>query len=225
LELQPHASLRQTSLGEVALLFARLGATSFGGPAVHIAMMRDEVVTRRRWVTDAQFLDLLGASNLIPGPTSTEMAIHVGHKMAGWRGRLVAGACFIMPATVIVGALAWTYVRFGALPQAQALLYGVTPVVVAIIAHALWSLTRTAVKSQFSRWPASRLPPLARIRSSSSLQEERWPASFMRPRNGPHPGNRRCTSRALPARRLSRQPRQQPRLQRPSVSERFSLSF
>src|SRR5512138_2294495 len=104
-------------LGEVARLFLRLGFTAFGGPAAHIAMMRDEVVRRRKWVTDQQFLDLLGATNLIPGPNSTEMAIHLGYVRAGWRGLLVGGALFILPAMAIVLALAWAYVQYGSTPE------------------------------------------------------------------------------------------------------------
>src|SRR6266545_4825750 len=110
-------------------------------------MMEDEVVRRRAWVSRERFLDLLGATNLIPGPNSTEMAIHIGHVRAGWRGLLVAGACFIAPATAIVMALSWAYVRFGSLPQAQRILYGVKPVVIAVVLQALWRLSRTAVKS------------------------------------------------------------------------------
>lgn len=140
-------STPQTSLRELALLFLRLGTTAFGGPAAHIAMMEDEVVRRRRWLTREQFLDLLGATNLIPGPNSTEMAIHIGHQRAGWAGLVVAGACFIVPASLITLALAWAYVRFGTRPQAGALLYGVKPVIIAIVVQALWSLTRAAVKS------------------------------------------------------------------------------
>src|SRR3954469_15679256 len=98
-----------TTMRELALLFLRLGATAFGGPAAHIAMMEDEVVTRRQWLTREEFLDLLGATNLIPGPNSTEMAIHIGHRRAGWLGLLVAGAAFILPAALMVGALAWVY--------------------------------------------------------------------------------------------------------------------
>jgi len=109
-------------------------------------MFRDEVVRRRKWVDDQQFLDLLGATNLIPGPNSTEMAIHLGYARAGWAGLIVGGACFILPAVLIVMALAWAYVRFGALPQATALLYGVKPVIIAIVAQALWGLGRKAVK-------------------------------------------------------------------------------
>src|SRR5213593_418046 len=139
---------RRTTLTELAALFLRLGATSFGGPAAHIAMMEDEVVRRRGWLTRAEFLDLLGATNLIPGPNSTELAIHIGRRRAGWPGLVVAGACFILPATVIVLAIAWAYVRFGRLPEAAGLLYGVKPVVIAVVVQALIGLTRVAVKSR-----------------------------------------------------------------------------
>jgi chromate transporter len=137
----------RTKLGELAFVFARLGATAFGGPAAHIAMMQEEVVRRRAWMTNEEFLDLLGATNLIPGPNSTEMAIHVGHRRAGWAGLLVAGSCFILPASVIVLAIAWAYVRFHSLPEAGALLYGIKPVIIAVVLQALWGLARTAVKS------------------------------------------------------------------------------
>ncbi|MDQ7842661.1 MAG: chromate efflux transporter [Armatimonadota bacterium] len=136
-------------LGEVAALFLRLGATAFGGPAAHMAMMREEVVRRRQWLSDQEFLDLIGASNLIPGPNSTEMAIHVGYRRAGPAGLIVAGVCFIVPAMLIVLALAWVYVRYGARPEATRLLYGVKPVIIAIVAQALLGLGRTAVKSRF----------------------------------------------------------------------------
>jgi len=139
--------LRKT-LSELALLFLRLGATSFGGPAVHIAMMEDEVVRRRHWLTRDEFLDLVGATNLIPGPNSTELAIHVGYRRAGSTGLLVAGTCFIVPAMAIVLALAWAYVRYGRLPAAAGLLYGVKPVVIAVVVQALTSLGRVAVKSR-----------------------------------------------------------------------------
>lgn len=132
---------------ELAGLFLRLGTTAFGGPAAHIAMMEDEVVRRRQWLTREEFLDLLGATNLIPGPNSTELAIHIGHHRAGWSGLLVAGCCFIFPAMLIVGAIAWAYVRFGSLPQAEGLLYGVKPVIIAVVIQALWGLSRTAVKN------------------------------------------------------------------------------
>ncbi len=133
---------------ELAGLFLRLGTTAFGGPAAHVAMMEDEVVRRRGWLAREEFLDLLGAVNLIPGPNSTELAIHVGHRRAGWPGLLVAGLCFILPATVIVWALSWAYVRYGALPESESLLYGVKPVVIAIVLQALWGLGRSAVKSR-----------------------------------------------------------------------------
>lgn len=136
----------QGTVAEVALLALRLGFTAFGGPAAHIAMLRDEVVTRRKWVTDAHFLDLLGATNLIPGPNSTEMVIHIGQVRAGWRGMVAAGVCFIMPAALIVLACAWAYVAYGALPAAGWLLYGIKPVIIAIVVQALWGLGRTAVK-------------------------------------------------------------------------------
>jgi chromate transporter len=134
-------------LGEVAALFLKLGFTAFGGPAAHIALMHDEVVKRRRWLTDEEFLDLLGATNLIPGPNSTEMAIHIGYVRAGWMGLLLAGICFIVPAMLIVLALAWFYVQFGATPQAEWLLYGIKPVVIAIIAQAIWTLGSKALKN------------------------------------------------------------------------------
>lgn len=135
-------------LAEIAGLFLKLGATAFGGPAAHIAMMEDEVVRRRKWLTDAEFLDLLGATNLIPGPNSTELAIHIGYRRAGWPGLLIAGVCFILPAVVIVTAIAWAYVRYGKLPEANALLYGVKPVIIAVVVQALWNLSKTAVKTK-----------------------------------------------------------------------------
>ncbi|CAN5898837.1 chromate efflux transporter [soil metagenome] len=132
---------------DVVLLFLRLGTTAFGGPAAHIAMMEDEVVRRRGWMSRERFLDYLGATNLIPGPNSTELAIHIGHARAGWPGLLLAGAAFIVPATLIVLAAAYGYVEYGTLPQVRGLLYGVQPVVIAIVGQALWGLGRTAVKS------------------------------------------------------------------------------
>ncbi len=136
-------------LREIAWAFLKLGSTAFGGPAAHIAIMEQEFVRHRRWLTHAEFLDLLGATNLIPGPNSTEMAIHIGHRRGGWLGLIIAGVCFILPAMLIVGGIAWAYVRFGTLPQAAGLLYGVKPVIVAIIVQALWSLARTAVKTKW----------------------------------------------------------------------------
>ena len=135
-------------LSEVALLFLKLGTIAFGGPAAHIAMLEDEVVRRKKWLPRERFLDLLGATNLIPGPNSTELAIHIGHHVAGWRGLLVAGACFILPAMLIVGALGWGYVTYGTLPQVDGILYGVKPVIIAIVLQALWGLSRTAIKSR-----------------------------------------------------------------------------
>lgn len=134
-------------MGELALLCLQLGLTAFGGPAAHIAMLRDEVVTRRGWLNQQHFLDLLGATNLIPGPNSTEMVLHVGYLRRGWPGLLVAGLCFISPAALAVLALAWLYQSYGSLPQAAWLLYGVKPVVIVLILHALWLLGRTAARS------------------------------------------------------------------------------
>ena len=134
-------------LSEVATLFLRLGFTAFGGPAAHIGIMHDEVVLKRKWLTDEEFLDLLGATNLIPGPNSTEMAIHIGYVRAGWPGLILAGLGFILPATFIVLVLSWLYVLYGTTPQAGWLLYGIKPVVVAIIAQALWTLGNKALKN------------------------------------------------------------------------------
>jgi chromate transporter len=135
------------TLREVAGLFLKLGFIAFGGPAAHIAMMRDEVVRRRRWVTDQQFLDLLGASNLIPGPTSTELAIYLGYTRAGPWGLVLAGVLFILPAMLMVLALAWAYVRFGATPQGTWILYGIKPVIIAIVVQAIWGLAPTALRN------------------------------------------------------------------------------
>lgn len=134
-------------LRELATLFLRLGVTSFGGPVAHVAMMEDEIVNRRGWLTREDFLDLVGATNLIPGPNSTELAIHVGRLRAGWRGLLVAGVSFIMPAATLVGLLAWVYVHFGSLPSMTGLLHGMKPVVLAIVLQALYRLGRTAIKT------------------------------------------------------------------------------
>jgi len=135
-----------TTLGELARLFLRLGFTAYGGPAAHVAMMRDEVVDQRGWLDDQGFLDTYGATNLIPGPNSTEMALHIGYLRAGWRGLVTAGVCFIGPAMLLVLALSWVYVRFGTTPTAAWLLYGVKPVVIAIIAQALIKLGQKALK-------------------------------------------------------------------------------
>jgi chromate transporter len=141
------ADAKRGTLKELALFFLRLGMTAFGGPAAHIAIMEDELVRRRKWLSREKFLDLLGASSLIPGPSSSELAIHIGYLRGGWPGLLVGGACFIFPAAILVGIIAWAYVRFGHLPAVAALLYGVKPVVIAVILQALWGLGRTAVKS------------------------------------------------------------------------------
>lgn len=135
-------------LVELAGLFLKLGTTAFGGPAAHIALMEQEVVRRRKWLTPGEFLDLLGATNLIPGPNSTELAIHIGHRRAGWPGLIVAGSCFILPAMLIVGVIAWAYVQYGKLPEVTALLYGIKPVIIAVVVQALWNLGRSAVKSR-----------------------------------------------------------------------------
>jgi chromate transporter len=134
---------------EIALAFLRLGITAFGGPAAHIAMMEDEFVRRRSWLDREQFLDLVGAAGLIPGPSSTELAIYIGYRRAGWRGLLTAGLCFILPAAAVVTAIAWSYVRFGRLPAVGGALYGVKAVIIAIVAQALVSFARTAVKSKW----------------------------------------------------------------------------
>ncbi|WP_198168323.1 chromate efflux transporter [Herbidospora yilanensis] len=134
-------------LREVMVVFLKLGVIAFGGPAAHIAMMRDELVRRRGWVTDQRFVDLMGATNLIPGPNSTELAIHLGYDRGRWRGLIIAGVCFIVPAALMVTALAWAYVTYGSTPEVEGLLYGVVPAVIAIIAHALSGLLRTVVKN------------------------------------------------------------------------------
>lgn len=132
-------------LAELAIVFLRLGATAFGGPAAHIAMLRDETVDRRKWLTDREFLDIIAATNLIPGPNSTEIAIHLGYKRCGPAGLLVAGTCFILPASLIVAAIAWSYVRYGNTPQATWLMYGVGPVIIAIVLQAVVKLGRTTI--------------------------------------------------------------------------------
>ncbi len=151
---EPHPSSPPGDLAEVARLAFRLGVTAFGGPAAHIAMLRDETVNRRRWFTDAAFLDMVGASNLIPGPTSTETVMHTGMERAGWRGLLTAGVLFILPAALITLAFAWAYAAYGTTPTAGWLLYGIKPVVIAVVVQAIWGLGRTA----FTGW---RMPLLA----------------------------------------------------------------
>ena len=139
----------RANLLDIALLFLRLGFTAFGGPAAHIAIMEDEVVRRRRWITHERFLDMLGAANLIPGPSSSELAIFIGYEQAGLRGLVIAGTCFILPAALMTALIAWAYVRFGSLPRASSVLYGIKPVVIAIVAQALWGLVPKAVKSKW----------------------------------------------------------------------------
>jgi chromate transporter len=138
----------QVSLTEIALVFLKLGTIAFGGPAAHIAMMEDEFVRKRHWITEADFLDRLGAANLIPGPSSTELAIFIGHSKRGWAGLIVAGSCFIVPAAVLVSLIAAAYVRFGSLPQMAGILYAIKPAVIAVIVQALGGLVRTAAKTK-----------------------------------------------------------------------------
>ncbi|MCE2696156.1 MAG: chromate efflux transporter [Nostocales cyanobacterium LE14-WE4] len=135
-------------LTQVAKLFLKLGIIGFGGPVAHIAMIEDEVVKRRQWLTQEHFLDLLGVTNLIPGPNSTEMAIHIGYIYAGWLGLIVAGVCFIFPAVLITGLFAYLYVNYGTLPQVAPILYGIKPVVLAIIINAIWGLGKKAIKTR-----------------------------------------------------------------------------
>jgi len=141
--------IRDASLGELALAFLKLGTIAFGGPAAHLAMMEEEFVRRRRWITQAEFLDRMAAANLIPGPSSTETTIFIGQLKRGWRGLIVAGSCFLLPAAVIVSMIAWAYVRYGALPQVAGMLYAIKPVVVAIVIQALWKLSKTGVRTKF----------------------------------------------------------------------------
>jgi chromate transporter len=135
-------------LSEVVWLFLRLGTTAFGGPAAHVAMMEDEVVRRRAWLDRAEFLDLVAATHLVPGPNSTELAIHLGYRRAGWPGLVAAGAAFILPAVLIVWAIAWWYVRFGRLPAVLGILAGLKPVVLAVVAQAWWGFAQTALKTR-----------------------------------------------------------------------------
>ena len=134
-------------VGEIALLFLKLGTLGFGGPAAHIALMETEVVRRRRWLSHEEFLDLLGATNLIPGPNSTEMALHIGYRRAGYAGLIAAGLSFILPAAMIVTLIAWAYVQHGALPEVGIVLRSVKPVIIVVVLQALWGLGRTAIKT------------------------------------------------------------------------------
>jgi chromate transporter len=138
---------RNENLKDVARLFLRLGFTAFGGPAAHIAMMQQEVVEKRKWMSEEHFLDLVGATNLIPGPNSTEMAIHIGRERAGWRGLILAGLCFILPAVLITAFFAWLYKQYGQLPEVQPYIYGIKPAIIAVILAAVYPLARKSVKS------------------------------------------------------------------------------
>jgi chromate transporter len=135
------------NLKSLAGLFLKLGITAFGGPAAHIALMQKEVVDKRGWMDHQHFLDLIGATNLIPGPNSTEMAIHIGHERGGWKGLLVAGCCFILPAVIITGFIAWLYQLYGQLPQVNSFFYGIKPAIIAIILGAVYPLAKKAIKS------------------------------------------------------------------------------
>jgi chromate transporter len=145
---QTVTSKEPPSLAELAVVFLKLGTTAFGGPAAHIAMMEDEFVRKRHWITEAEFLDRLAAASLIPGPSSTEVAIFIGQAKRGWPGLVIGGCCFIIPAALLVTLIAAIYVRFGSLPQVAGILYSIKPAVIAIILQALWSLARTAIKSK-----------------------------------------------------------------------------
>jgi chromate transporter len=137
----------KAEIRDIAKLFLKLGIISFGGPAAHITMMRDEVVVKRKWLTEQHFLDLIGATNLIPGPNSTEMAIHIGYEKGGWKGLIVAGLCFIIPAVLITGLFAWLYKQYGQLPEVQPFIYGIKPAIIAIILGAIFPLAKKSLKS------------------------------------------------------------------------------
>jgi len=143
----PAQPRERAGLGEIAMAFLKLGTIAFGGPAAHVALMEEEFVTRRGWMTRQEFLDRLGAANLIPGPSSTEMAIFIGQSKAGWPGLIVGGCCFIVPAAIIVSVIAAAYVRYGAVPQVGGVLYAVKAVVIAIVAQAFWKLAQSAMKN------------------------------------------------------------------------------
>lgn len=140
---------KHVSMAKLAWAFLKMGTIAFGGPAAHIAMMEEEFVRRRKWLTEADFLDRLAIANLIPGPSSTELAIFIGYLQRGWAGLLVAGSCFIIPAALLVTTIAWFYLSFGSLPQVTGVLYGIKPAVIAIILQALWNLGRKAVKTKW----------------------------------------------------------------------------
>jgi len=138
---------KSRDLKEIAKLFFKLGITAFGGPAAHIAMMRQEVVIKRQWLSEQHFLDLIGATNLIPGPNSTEMAIHIGHERGGWKGLIIAGLCFIMPAVLITGCFAWLYKVYGQLPQVQSFIFGIKPAIIAVIVMAIYPLAKKSLQT------------------------------------------------------------------------------
>lgn len=137
----------QPSLTEIAKLFLKLGVIGFGGPAAHIALMQQEVVTKRQWMSSQHFLDLVGATNLIPGPNSTEMAMHIGRERAGGKGLVVAGACFILPAVIITGLFAWLYKQYGQLPNVRPFIYGIKPAIIAVILSAVFPLAKQSLKT------------------------------------------------------------------------------
>lgn len=137
----------KADIKDIAKLFLKLGVIGFGGPAAHIAMMQDEVVTKKKWLTEQKFLDLIGGTNLIPGPNSTEMAIHIGHEKGGWKGLIIAGLCFILPAVFITGIFAYLYKQYGQLPEVQPFVYGIKPAVIAIILGAIFPLAKKSLKT------------------------------------------------------------------------------
>jgi chromate transporter len=137
----------KNNLKEIAKLFLKLGIIGFGGPAAHIAMMQEEVVVKKKWITEQHFLDLIGATNLIPGPNSTEMAIHIGHEKGGWKGLVIAGICFIFPAVIITGIFAWLYKEYGQIPEVKPFLYGIKPAIIAIILSAIVPLAKKSLKT------------------------------------------------------------------------------
>jgi chromate transporter len=139
--------LKTTSIKEIALLFLKLGSIAFGGPAAHIAMLENEVVKKRKWLTPEHFLDLVGATNLIPGPNSTEMTMHIGYERAGWKGLFIAGGLFILPAVLVTMVIAWAYAEYGTLPEVEPFIYGIQPAVIAIILSAVYTLGKKALKT------------------------------------------------------------------------------
>jgi chromate transporter len=138
---------QQSSLSEIVKLFLKLGIIGFGGPAAHIALMQEQVVTKRQWMSSQHFLDLVGATNLIPGPNSTELAMHIGRERAGWKGLVMAGICFILPAVLITGLFAWLYKHYGQLPDVQPFIYGIKPAIIAVILSAIIPLAKQSLKT------------------------------------------------------------------------------